>query len=76
MNLTPMDHVRETEAFLGLAKLETFMRDRDRMDRAVRFDLHGEGDPIAELQKAWDDLRRWLDCIDPKTGLDDTRFLS
>jgi hypothetical protein len=37
--------------------------------------FHAFGDPIAELQKAWDDLRRWLDCIDPKTGLDAKRAM-
>jgi hypothetical protein len=55
---------RETEIFLGLARVETFRRDVNRMDKAVRIDLES-ADAITELQAAWDKLRPWLDCINP-----------
>lgn len=63
--LHPEAPARTTEIFLGRAKLETFMRDRAAMDRAVSNCY----DPA--VQDAYDNLRRWLDCINPKTGLDE-----
>lgn len=53
-----------TELFLGLAKVQTFRRDVNRMRRAVAMDLTN-GDAMTELQDAWAALERWLDCVNP-----------
>lgn len=48
-----------SELFLGLAKVQTFRRDRDRLRDAI----YASDD--ADVFEAWRQFERWTDCISP-----------
>lgn len=46
-------------AFIAPARAQTFLRDREALNKAIR-----SHDPEA-TEAAWDKFYRWTDCIDP-----------
>ena len=48
-----------SDLFLGLAKVQTFRRDRDRLRDAI----YASDD--ANVYEAWRQFERWTDCINP-----------
>lgn len=45
--------------FIAAAKVETFLRDRDALRKAIR--AHDS----EATEAAWDRFERWTDCINP-----------
>jgi len=63
--MTDLHTEARADIFLGRAKVETFRRDVNRMNAAMRMDWGKSADTMGEAQGAWDALRRWLDCVNP-----------
>jgi hypothetical protein len=47
------------DSFVGLAKVQTFIRDRNALRQAI-----ASGD-IEAIEAAWARFERWTDCLNP-----------
>lgn len=53
-----------SELFLGKAKVETFLKDFDRLRQAIR------SHDTFEIESAWEKCERWVSCINPNKSSD------